>query len=243
MIKGKHKYWVLFVFFVGSFLMKAQQKKDPFYQTTIQLGPVLSIYGNNTKHTSGMKAGMAFTASVKGHFRLNKTATFITGITYLTHANTFSSYYFPDSTLRLYDGKHTYTYESRFHDIIIPMSLKIKLGVNKQKASCFYTEIGWGLRKRVSSYLNVNSQLYGFSAYEGSAGNEFTTRYISKKSSGALLLSLGFDKNFREKRAGYFISLNYTRSTNRFYYKGDSGFPGNLYLQEHFVSLTGGFRF
>lgn len=223
--------------------MKAQQKKDPFYQTSIQLGPVLSIYGHNNKHTSGMKAGMAFTASVKGNFRINQTATFNTGITYLTHSNTFNSYYFPDSTLRLYNEEFNYTYESRFHDIIIPLSLKIKLGVNKQKASCFYSEVGWGYRKRVSSFLNVNSQLYGFSAYEGSAGNEFTARYVSKKSSGTLLLSLGFDKNFREKRAGYFVALNYTKSTNRFHYKGDSGFPNDLYLQENFVSLTAGFRF
>lgn len=221
----------------------AQLQKEPFYQTSVFAGPVLSFYSPNTNHTSGMKSGPAFTLGFRGNFRLNKTAKFFIGAQYMIHSNSFISYYFKDSTLQLYDKEFEYTYQNRFHDLLIPAGLHVRLGYNKQKKSSFFTELNWAYKYRFQSNMQINSTLYGFSVYDGTAGSEFRLDKMLKKSANVVCLGFGFDKNFYEKKSGFFFLLNYSYTLNTFYFKRTNNMPRNLFQIESFLNLSAGLRF
>jgi hypothetical protein len=231
------------VWIAGLLPLRAQLKKGPFYQTSIAAGPVLSFYQLNAKHTSGKKSGAAFTALVRCNFRLNRSASINLGVQYLFHSNHFNSYYFPDSTIQLYDKNFNYTYENRFQDVSFPIGLKLKLINNKQKESCLYTELTWALKKRFASNVQINSSLYGNSVYDNKAGNDFRSRYIADRTGSTIALGFGFDKNFTDKKSGWFIGLTYCYTLNTFYYYRTANMPKNLYQIESFLWLTAGFRF
>jgi hypothetical protein len=190
-----------------------------------------------------VKAKPAFTISVRGHIRINRTASAILGIQYLFHGNSFNSYYFPDSTLQLYDKNFTYTYESRFQDLSIPVGIRIKLNSKKQKESCIYTELIWALKRRFASNLQVNSALYGKSVYDDDAGSIFYLNKQRKATANTVSLGFGFDKNFPDKKSGWFIGLNYTYVLNTFYFARTNNMPKSLYQNESFAALTAGIRF
>jgi hypothetical protein len=223
--------------------VNAQIKKGPFYQTSLLAGPALPFYQINSNHMDHVKAKPAFTASVRGNFRINRTASVILGLQYLYHGNSFNSYYFPDSTVQLYDKNFNYTYESRFQDLSIPLGIRIKLTNKKQKESCIYTELIWAMKRRFASNLQVNSSLYGNSVYDDDAGSIFTINKQRKPTANTVSLGFGFDKNFPDRKSGWFIGIAYTYVLNTFYFSRTSNMPKSLYQNESFAALTAGVRF
>lgn len=221
----------------------AQVKKERRYQTSLFIAPVISIYNINPNHTKETKSRPAFTAIAAGNIRLNRSAYIGIGVQYLLHGNTFKSYYFKDSILNLYDKEYAYEYTCRYQDLCFPLSFKLKLGENKQKANRVYTVVTWTLRKRVATSMEINSIAYGYSEYFDKAGNEFRSRYLKKTTGSLISLGLGYDKNFHEKNSAYFILLNYSYGLNTFYFYRNNSMPKDLWQNESFLSIGAGIRF
>lgn len=221
----------------------SQAYKDHFFQTTFSMGPVFSLYKGNSNHMSSPKPKAAFNANVKFYLRFNRTTFLFAGVNYLTHGNSFNSYYFPDSTLRLYDKEFLYNYSSRYQDISFPLGIHLKFAENKERHYCFYGELGWARKRRFSSQMDVIFNKYGNSVYYDVAGDKFNSRFRNKKVGTNLLITLGFDKNFHDKHSGYFIELNLAYGLNKFTYAYNKNFPGSLYQNEKFIALNAGIRF
>ncbi len=221
----------------------SQAYKDHFFQTTFSMGPVFSLYKGNSNHMSSPKPKAAFNANAKFYFRFNKVAFLFVGVNYLTHGNSFNSYYFPDSTLRLYDKEFLYNYSSRYQDVSFPLGIHIKFAENKERHYCIYGELGWAMKRRFASTMDVVSNKYGNSVYYDVAGNTFNSRFKSKKTGSSLLMTFGFDKNFHDKHSGFFIEVNLAYGINKFNYAYNKNFPGSLYQNEKFIALNAGIRF
>ena len=239
----KIKYIIIFLFLSSSCYFQAQVKKDKFLQTTLSLGPALTIHKGNSMHTSNMRNKPGFNATTKLYLRLNRIAFFYFGANYLAHGCSFNSYYFTDSTLHLYTQEYEYNYNALFQDIAVPIGIRAKITENKQKKNDLYVELGWALKKRFVSELDVSSNSYGTSVYYDFAGDDFGTRFAPKKTGTSLLMALGYDRNFRDKRSGYFIELQLNYSLNKFYFIKHKNFPNNLYLVERFIAINAGIRF
>jgi len=230
-----------FVFFTTLFY--AQEKKEKFFQASFYMGPGLAKYKTNTNHSDNLKSKPTFNAGVKLLFNINKSTYYFTSLQILTHGNSFNSYYFADSSIRIYDKKFEYAYLSRFNDIVIQNGLRYKFTENPQTKKYIYSELGFGIKKRLNSLLDVSSISYGNSVYYDTAGDIFNSRVLPKECGFNLILSTGFDKHFREKKTAYFFELNFQYGLNRFYFINHANFPLDLYLEERFLFINTGIRF
>jgi len=137
-----------------------------------------------------------------------------------------------------------YNYSSRYQDVSFPLGIHIKFAEDKERHYCIYGELGWAMKRRFASTMDVVSNKYGNSVYYDVAGSKFNTHLIKDKKTGtSLLMTFGFDKNFHDKHAGYFIELNLAYGLNRFNYVYNKNFPGSLYQYEKFIALNAGIRF
>ena len=234
-------YVLYFIFFTQQFY--AQEKKEKFFQTSFYMGPGLSKYKINTNHSDNLKSKPTFNAGVKFMLTINKSTYYFTSFQILTHGNSFNSYYFSDSSIRIYDKKYEYNYNSRFNDIVMQNGLRYKFTENPQTKKYIYSELGLGVKKRLNSLLDVSSVSYGNSVYYDTSGELFNSQILPKEYGFNLILSTGFDKHFREKKSAYFFELNFQYGLNRFNFINHANFPVNLYLEERFILINTGIRF
>lgn len=220
-----------------------QDKKDKFLQFAIYAGPGLSIYSINTKHADDLKNKPTFNAGFKLLFLMNKSTYFFTSIQILTHGNSFNSYYFADSTLKLYDKTYNYKYDSKFNDFSINAGLRYKFTENHQTKSKIYGELGCILKQRIGGLLDVSSISYGNSVYYDTPGNNFSIGKNSNKNAFGVLLASGFDKNFRDKKSAWFVEINFQYCINRFDFIKKEEFPEDIFQNERFLLLNTGIRF
>ncbi len=221
----------------------SQDRKEKFLHLAIYAGPGLSFYSINSNHADNLKSKPTFNAGVKFLFLLNKSTYFFSSLQILTHGNSFNSYYFADSTLKLYDKNYNYIYDSKFTDLSINAGLRYKFTENQQIKSKIYGELACILKQRVGGLLDVSSISFGNSVYYDTPGNLFNTRTISNKNAFGVLLATGYDKNFRDKKSAWFIEINFQYSINRFDYLKKNEFPEDLFLNERFLLLNTGIRF
>jgi hypothetical protein len=230
-----------FIFFTQQFY--AQEKKEKFFQTSFYLGPGLAKYKSNNNHSDNLKSKPTFNTGFKCLFTINKSTYFFSGIQLLTHGNSFKSYFFADSSIRIYDKQYAYEYNSRFNDIVFQNGLRYKFTENPQTKKYIYGELGCGIKKRMSGLLDVSSVSFGNSVYYDTPEGRFDNRILPKEYAFSLLFATGFDKHFREKKTAYFFELNFQYGLNRFYYLSSPSFPEDLYLQESFLFINTGIRF
>lgn len=238
-------YFLLCALFLGVTKISIGQtvKKKKTAQTHVAAGPVFSFYKLNPKHTTGKRSGPAFNVYMREYFKFTKSSYIGIGAQYLIHSNSFRSYYFKDSAMNFYDTTFNYDYICKYQDIGVPICFRWMLAENHQKASAFYTELTWIIKRRFSSNMQINNSTYGFSEYDDTAGDTFKTRFLPKKVGTTLGLSAGFDKNFHDKRSGYFIALTYSYGLNTFYFRRSNNLPHDIYQIESFLSLNAGIRF
>jgi len=236
--------YLLFLYLsVTQALLVAQEKKEKNFYTLLYGGPSLAFYKGNVNHTSDLKSKPAFAGGVSFLFRLNKSAYLFTGFNLLTHGNNFNSYFFADSSFHFYDKKLDYLYSCRFTDITLVSGIRINFMENTQLKKHFYGEMSWGIKRRFQSTLDVSSASYGNSVYYAEAGNLFDTKIPGKEFAHAVVLTSGYDANFREKKNGYFFALQFNYTINPFRFIQFSRFPNDIYLRERFLCLITGLRF
>ena len=220
-----------------------QDKKEKFLQFAIYAGPGLSIYSINTKHADNLKSKPTFNAGIKCLLTLNKSTYFFTSLQIITHGNSFNSYYFADSTLKLYDKNYNYNYNSKFTDFSVNAGLRYKFTENHQTKSKIYGELACILKQRIGGLLDLSSISYGNSVYYDTPGNNFSIGKNSNKNAFGVLLASGFDKNFRDKKSAWFVEINFQYCINRFDFIKKEEFPKDLFQNERFLLLNTGIRF
>ena len=216
----------------------SQDRKEKFFHAAIYAGPGLSMYSINIKHADNLKSKPTFNAGIKFLFLLNKSTYVFSSLQILAHGNSFNSYYFQDSTLRLYDKNYNYNYASKFTDALFHAGLRYKFTENHQIKSKIYGELGCIIKQRIGGLLDVSSISYGNSVYYDTPGNLFNTRILSKKNAFGVLLATGYDKNFRDKKSAWFIELNFQYYINRFDFIKKKEFPEDLYQNERFLIVN-----
>src|SRR5688500_7465290 len=105
MLCGKNITRSVFLFLVAVTFQSAAQRAKGGHGTTISLGPVLGFYKLDSRHAVAPARKTSLVAGIRREIRADREyRTFIQfGAEYFIHGLNYSSYFFTQDTLQLYD--------------------------------------------------------------------------------------------------------------------------------------------
>jgi len=217
-------------------------RKNPRVQTKISVSPVLGFYKANKHHAGKATQKMAFCISLKEEIRIDKKSkSFIAiGLDYMSHGVKFGSYYFPQDSLKLYNGNLNATYNLTVQELNIPILLKRSFQRENNALLSGYVFAGYSYRVLLKSKLTVS--YYGDEVAYDDGNLQFKIPALSKTGSSFLLAGAGFQKNNPNKHKSVYAELQLKYGLSPLYINQPYG-PTSLYISSHFLLLTVGVKF
>lgn len=216
-------------------------RKNPRVKTRIGLSPVLGFYKANKNHTKKSTQKMAFNISLKEEIRLNKknTCFFMFGAEYMLHGVNFNSYYFYDDSIHFYNGEMKANYKLVVQELNIPLFLKYSLQKETNALTTSYLFAGYCSRWLLGNNLNVNYK--GDEVFDKMIPLKFKSPVFNATSSSFICFGAGAQKNTLLTHNAVFAELQFRYGLSPLYIE-QSFAPTNLYINNHFVLLTVGFK-
>jgi hypothetical protein len=215
-------------------------RKNPRVKTRIGFSPVLGIYKANKRHTSRSSPKMAFNISLKEEIRLDKKnrCFFMFGAEYMMHGVNFNSYYFYDDSLHLYDGDMNTKYKLVVQELNIPLLFKYSMQKETNALTTSYLFGGYCSRWLLGNKLNVNN---GDEKYNQAVALRFKSPAFNATSNSFLCFGAGIQKNTLLTHNAVYAELQFRYGLSPLYFE-KSFAPTNLYISNHFLLLTVGFK-
>lgn len=249
-MKFSIKYFLVFFLTLAFCVGSAQEdgganlrnnRKNPRVKTRISVSPVLAFYKANKNHTSKSTQKMAFNASLKEEIRLDKKnqCFFMFGADYMLHGVNFNSYYFYDDSIHFYNGDMKAKYQLVVQEIDIPLFLKYSLQKETNALTTSYLFAGYCRRWLIGNKLNVNYK--GDEVFNKMIPLKFKSSALDVTSSSFICFGAGVQKNTLLTHNAVFAELQFRYGLSPLYFE-QSFAPTNLYINNHFLLLTVGFK-
>lgn len=219
------------------------KRKNPLFKTRIGLSPVLGFYNPNKNHTTGPKPKMALNFSVKEEIRLNKHNTdfLLIGAEYMYHGVSFNTYFFYNDSIRLYTpNRLRYEYNLKIHELDFPIQFKHSFKKETNALLSTYAYAGYCYRWIIDSYLTVLEN--GNDVLTKSEKLKFKSPAFNPVNSSFLNLGIGFQKNEPLRHNALFGEIQFRYGLSPFYFN-ESFAPTSMFIDDHFLLLTIGFKF
>lgn len=210
-------------------------------KTRIGISPVLGIYKTNKNHTVGAKPKMAFNFSLKEEIRLNKSNTsfLMVGVEYMMHGLSFKSYYFPEDSIKFYNGKMTAKYDLVIHELDFPIQLKYSFQKENNAIFSSYIFGGYCYRWLVASNMKVANN--GEAIIDKEESLKFKVPTFNPFGSSFLNAGIGVQKNTTLRHNAVFAEIQFRYALSPFYFN-ESYSATSMYINGHFIYLTVGFK-
>jgi len=216
-------------------------RKNPLIKTRIGISPVLGIYKTNKNHTTKSKPKMAFCFSLKEEIRLNNknTSFLMVGVEYMMHGLNFQSYYFPQDSIKLYNGKMTAKYDLRIHELDFPIQLKYSFQKETNAIISSYIFGGYCYRWLVATNMKVSNN--SEQIIDKTEPLKFKFPAFNPVNSSFLNAGFGVQRNTTLRHNAVFAEIQFRYALSPFYFN-ESYAPTSMYINGHFVYLTVGFK-
>lgn len=217
------------------------RRQNPVVKTRIAFSPVIGLYKPNKHHTSGARPKMAFNLSLKEEIRLDKKNRyfFMIGAEYMLHGVSFNSYYFYADSLHLYNGKMNAHYNLTIQELDIPVQLKYSFQQETNTIVSGYLFGGYCSRWLLSNHMKVANN--GEEKFDGPEKLKFKSPVFSSTNNSFLFFGIGTQRNTQLRHNAVFAEIQFRYSLSPIYFE-ESFAPSSMYINNHFILLTVGFK-
>jgi hypothetical protein len=243
MIKIKHTFAIIVLFFFSSAASFAQRSKYSGNGIRINFGPVLGFYTINTNHASSPIQKMSAVVGFKRERRISRDykTFFLSGIDYFFHGLNFQSYYFKKDSLKIYDKNFNYTYSVFIHELNLPLQFKYLLRSENNSLFSPYVSVGYHLRYLLPGKLKVSQN--GNVIKEDDSNLKFKNPLILKELNAFVSLSIGWQKNsLTTSKGSFFAEINYRYAFSPVFFEHDYS-ASSLFINSTHAALLLGLKF
>lgn len=217
-------------------------RQNPRLKSRFGISPVLGLYKSNKNHTSGTKPKMAFNFSWKEEIRIDKNNQnfLLIGAEYTYHGVSFNSYYFYTDSLQLYTAERLrYRYNITIHELDFPIQIKHSFQKETNAIYSGYVFAGYCYRWILESHLKVDDN--GNTLIAQKETLKFKSPAFNPSNSSFLSIGAGFQKNTTLRHNAVFAELQFRYGLSPFYFN-ESFAPSSMFINNHFILLTVGFK-
>lgn len=237
-----HIVLVFWLLSVTSILAFYQPPKNPIRFSKWTAGVLLQRYYYNTFHSRDVNAGISFMTGFYQEFAVDgmKNKNFVSvGAEYLYQSFSFSSYYFTQDTMMLYNGKMDYRYHLKINELNIPLLYKHSFGRENNDVSSVYFAVGYIYRILLPSSFAVNKD--GMNIKLDKFRPEFKIPVLNRYGNSYAHLSIGFQKNNPQGKMRFFVELFARYGFSPIMFKKNYS-ANNLYFGNYFLGFSVGMK-
>jgi hypothetical protein len=234
---------LFFLLLSFSFLCSAQGGKGKGNGTTVSFGPAIGFYRLDTHHAVNPQRRFGFMAGFRREWRTDREfRTFLQlGADYFVHGLAYSSYYFTQDTLQLYDKSFGYQYELFIHEIDIPVQLKVLFNRGDNKLHSPYACVAYHLRYLLPAHLQITQ--FGNNIQKDFPEMKFRNYLFNEKINAFVSAGIGWQRNkINNKGASFFADLNFRYGFSDYYFEKNYA-PSSVFINSTHLSLQLGLKF
>ncbi len=224
-----------------SFSVRAQEIMQREVFTRLSVGPAISFYQHNPRHSSSTSNKAAYNLSLNIEKRLNRQMAFLVGIDYFVHGLNFNSYYFKPGNSQLYSGNFDYRYEVLCNEVILPLLLRLNpLGEVRNHFSPYFN-FGYNFRYVLFEHVTVTSNLDGKEEFKDFVKPRFEYPFLYPGGSSFVAMNVGVQKNFLTSHKALYIEAGVRYSLTRMLLKENFS-PSSLLIRNHHLLISIGYK-